>query len=97
MAQTDKAPSVPRPQITAERLNAANAALVGKLLWRLKQKGRGAFLSRHEILGSIEEEHIELVLAVKGEPLACVRDELLDIAVGALFGVACIDAGVLHW
>ena len=29
--------------------------------------------------------------------LSCVREELLDVAVAAVFAVACIDAGTMDW
>jgi hypothetical protein len=71
-----------------------------KLDTRLKEKGRGTFASKHELLGIIEEEFLEVKNAVheKGpHSTLCLRKELLDIAVGCVFGVACIDEGTMDW
>ncbi len=79
-------------------LNLATIAFRQHMEEVLKRKGRGAFVSRHEILGVIEDECIELVNAVQAKRgLKDIRHELLDIAVAALFGVACIEAKVLDW
>ncbi len=86
-----------RPQLTEAQVDAAVEVLRTNLKRRLHEKGWGAWLSRHEVLGIIAGEHKELIDAVQGEPQKCVKDELLDIAVGAVFGVACIDAGTLEW
>ncbi len=86
-----------RPQITQAELYDAIRKLSDKMFHRLAEKGWGSFASRHEILGTIAEEFGELTDAVRCGPSSCVRDELLDIAVGALFGVACIDADKVDW
>lgn len=75
-----------------------------KLEMRLKQKGDGILLSSHELLGIITEEYNELIDAIhiknivgmmpeemykykKGE----VFEELADIAVACVFGMACLN------
>jgi NTP pyrophosphatase (non-canonical NTP hydrolase) len=64
---------------------------------RLEEKGWGTLASTHEILGVINEEHAELIEAVKSNNRAAVRDEILDIAVACHFAIACIDSGTLDW
>jgi NTP pyrophosphatase (non-canonical NTP hydrolase) len=86
-----------RVEITHEQLIDALADLRTKLMFRMAQKGRGTFASRHEILGIIDEEKLELTEAVKSKTLPSIKEELLDIAVGAVFGVACINQGTLDW
>lgn len=69
-----------------------------KILQRLAEKGNGTFSSRHEILGVLQEEFTELEDAVRdGELTSEVRHEIMDIAVGAVFAIACIDAHALDW
>ncbi len=66
---------------------------------RMKEKGPGALVSSHEILGLMTEEYQELVIAVTAKPpnLLKVRKELLDIAVVSILGVACVDLDTLDW
>lgn len=78
-------------------IGEAITQLERKLSFRLKEKGSGTFKSRHEILGIVTEEHFELIDAVKSGTLEEVKQELLDIAVGALFGIASIEAKGVDW
>lgn len=67
---------------------------------RLREKGRGTFSSKHELLGIITEEYLEVQCAVqsKGDvDHIKLRAELLDVAVACVFGVACIDAKTMDW
>lgn len=64
---------------------------------RLNEKGYGAWLSRHEILGFLTEEYTESVEAVHSGNLDDLKSELMDCAVGCIFAMACIDAGALDW
>ena len=69
-----------------------------KLFRRLdNEKGWGAWLSRHEILGFLTEEYHEAVDAVHQGTLEDVKQELLDIVVGCLFAIACINKKKLDW
>jgi len=64
---------------------------------RLDEKGPGTFVSSHEIIGCVGEEFDEAKQAVHDNDNRQLRKELLDIAVGAVFGVACIDSNNLDW
>ena len=75
----------------------AIASLEAELDRRLDEKGSGTFASTHEILGVLTEEHTELIEAVRSNAVSDVRKELLDIAVGCVFAVACIDAQTVDW
>ena len=79
-------------------LDAVND-LMEKLTKRLNEKGNGSFSSKHEILGVLEEEFHELVDSVRkhGDTSEEIIQELLDIAVGAIFGVACIKTKKVDW
>lgn len=87
-----------RPDTTQEDLESAVRATLEKLNARLKEKGISSFASKHEILGILVEEMRELEDAVRahGNPNG-FKEELLDIAVGAIYGIACFDAGTLDW
>lgn len=54
---------------------------------RLQQKGYGIFVSPHEIIGILAEEQHEFTEAVQSNKNYQIREELLDIAVGAIFGL----------
>lgn len=65
---------------------------------RIEEKGRGAFVSSHEILGILTEEMTEFTEAVHAkssdeEKIA----ELTDIAVAALIGITSIRCGGTQW
>ncbi len=87
-----------RIQITEQQISDAKVEAGKSLTKRLEQKGYGAFVSRHEVLGVITDEFSELVESVQSKkPLSEVRHELLDIIDGCIFAVACIDAKALDW
>ena len=87
-----------RTQISREQIDKGIAVFRDELFKRLDQKGYGTMASRHEILGVITEEMRELEEAVciskTGEN---VGDELMDIAVGAVFGYICMREGTVDW
>lgn len=78
-----------RPQVSRDTVKATLEQVILRLYNRLEQKGYGAFVSSHEILGSLEEELLEYKIEVlkKGSAEAKVR-ELEDIAIAAIFGIA---------
>jgi NTP pyrophosphatase (non-canonical NTP hydrolase) len=79
-------------------INKAFFELQKALAYRLNQKGRGTFASKHEIYGVLAEEMHELLCAIESNvPLKEVQKELRDIAVGCVFGDACIEAGAVDW
>jgi NTP pyrophosphatase (non-canonical NTP hydrolase) len=84
-----------RKQLTHEQIQTAVDKTTQKLNYRLAQKGFGTFASRHEILGTITEEYYELIEAVHANKPEEMQEELLDLAVGAIFAVACLDQGTL--
>lgn len=64
----------------------------------LFRKGRGTFSSRHEILGVMETEYLELRMAIQSHAkMNDVRHELMDIMQICAFGLACIDSGACDW
>lgn len=85
-----------RPEITPEQLERTMERVVTRLKSRIRQKGRGSFSSKHEILGVITEEYNELVEAVHGKE-SSVYEELMDLAVGSIFSLACIYYKTVDW
>lgn len=77
-----------RPEVSDKVLLGAIEALTVNIGRRIEEKGRGAFLSSHETLGIVTEENYELIEAVKGNDPVQVAEELMDIAVSCVFGVA---------
>jgi hypothetical protein len=69
-----------------------------KLLFRRRQKGDGIYISGHETLGILVDELQEYRDEVHAKSDAKrKRQELIDIAVGALWGIASIDSGKQDW
>ena len=86
-----------RSQIKDETIRVAHSKVLTKLRMRLQEKGAGAWLSRHELLGIIVEEYDELIDAVHGKSLIEVKKELEDLGVSCTFAIACIDSNALDW
>ncbi len=92
-----------RKQISEQKVKEAAATVRYHLLDRLDQKGYGTFVSRHELYGIIAEEYREFEEAVHSADLqnanaaTSIKAELVDIAVGCIFGIACIDSNTLDW
>lgn len=96
---TDKAPEVSaeRPQLSADDINITFTQLQNKTQDRLLEKGKGILISRHEMLGVITEEYDELIRAVEGGDMGDVEDELVDITVAGIIGIASIKTGQVEW
>lgn len=86
-----------RTQLTEEQIMNAVEKTIEKLKFRLNQKGYGTFSSRHEILGIITEEYQEFVDAVHSKNYDEMKSEIMDLAVGCIFGLACIDEDTIDW
>jgi len=86
-----------RPVITDADLERVIQVVVRKLEFRMKEKGRGAFVSSHEIMGIVSEEYDEMKEAVQENDHNKLFDELADIAVGSIKGMASMQAGKLDW
>ena len=81
-----------RLKIDRGEVNEAMCQIYSKTNCRLspRDKGDGVLVSRHEILGVVIEEVRELERAVESSTLASISDELLDIAVACVVGLASI-------
>lgn len=86
-----------REIVGPEAVRAAGEAFYEKLAARLGEKGPGTFKSRHEILGVLQEEFHELVEAVQSNDRVDFEEELLDIMIGAYWGLASSKNRTLDW
>lgn len=87
-----------RQQLTMQDLFNAVTAVEAKLKYRAQQKGLGSMASSHEILGIIEDELQEYRDEVHAKSIPKAKiEELKDIAVAAIFGIASIEAGGVDW
>lgn len=84
-----------RAQVTDAKieaaLEAAASAVRSAVLKRIAKHGRGLFVGKMEGLGVVTEEYHELIDACRSNNLRDVRDEAMDVAVGALWLYASID------
>jgi NTP pyrophosphatase (non-canonical NTP hydrolase) len=89
--------SLEREQLTRAEFKKAAMDVSAKLEKRLKEKGYGSASSRHEILGILEEEVMEFLHEVhSGQPKG-LQEELIDVAVSAIWGLASIQSGKVDW
>ena len=99
-------PSTETPRQTLQRIPLSQQILTlvsslynEHLAKCIAKHSNGAYVSRHEILGTVTEEYHELIEAVRSGQIDGAKNsvcsELLDMAVACLFGVACIKADVL--
>lgn len=86
-----------RRQLSNADLDRAMTLIRQACKRRLEQKGRGTLASRHEILGMVTEEYIELNDAVREGTQDDVVRELEDIATACYFGIASIKGGKVDW
>lgn len=85
--------SLKRPQVSQENLLKANELVVLAVGKRLNQHGHGAFVGPHEAESICREEMNELTSAVHANDDQATLEELLDLAVAAVFAVASMVAG----
>jgi len=92
-----KTPLNTRLQLTPESFEAAINAVRSKLEYRQKQKGMGTYSSCHETLGIIKEEFNEYLDEVHIKNDVGQLQELADIAVACIWGIASITSGGQDW
>lgn len=87
-----------RHQLTLTDLQSAAASVMEKTDYRARQKGLGVMSSGHEILGIILEEVQEYQAEVHAKHSRSDKiEELKDIAVAAIWGIASIESGGVDW
>ena len=84
---------IDRPELIDEDLNIGIRRLQKEVARQLNEKGNGAFVTRHEILGAVVEEVHELTEAVRSKHSHEVANELYDVAVVCIVGAVSIESG----
>jgi hypothetical protein len=82
-----------RHKASSEEVTNQCDEVCGKIFYRLKEKGEGIFISSHEILGIVTEEYLEFCDEVRANDSDRQYDELMDIAVAAIFGMVSLKTG----
>lgn len=77
-----------RDTIEEETFQKVLADLAKHFSKKLKQKGSGAFVSRKEIVGVVDEEIQEVKVESHARNDKDLEIELFDLAVGALWGIS---------
>lgn len=90
-------PIVNRPVFQAVDVKGCHEYILHVAKRRLAEKGEGIYLSSHETLGIVTEEYHEFVKAVQDDNTGAQYEELVDIAVACLLGMASIENGGMHW
>lgn len=87
-----------RHQLEPGDLTAALQSVAERLEYRARQKGPGVFASNHEVYGIIRQETTEYEEAIHlRRDDAAKIEELKDIAVAAIWGIASIQSGGVDW
>lgn len=81
-------------EVSEQAIGEALQQLGLSLSRRLAEKGRDSFVNAHEILGATEVEMVELREAVHIKEPQRIMEELMDVAVGCVFGVASLKANM---
>lgn len=80
-----------RVQATDAEIEEALQAVKSALLRRMGKHGRGYFIGKMEGLGVVTEEYQELIQACRGATPQYIRDEAMDVVVGALWVYASLS------
>lgn len=79
-------------EVTDDQISEALTQLGINLRRRLMDKGRESFINPKETLGDLRLEMNEVEEAIQIKESQRIIEELLDVAVGCVFGVASIKA-----
>jgi hypothetical protein len=77
-----------RDTLSKKTIFEALDSIALKVYKRLEEKGSGAFAGPHECYGILAEEFAELLQALQVNDKTAFREELIDIAVGAVIGLS---------
>ena len=81
-----------RIPVSDEDMMLALKKLSDGLQRRVKEKGRGSFIGLHEIDGVMDEEVREFKGEIHADDRMAAMDEMIDIGVTSLFGIASVSA-----
>lgn len=86
-----------RADVPKEMRDMAIALVAQRMEQKMKQYGERTFISSHEIYGIMAEEMAEYLDAVRNGNQHAIKDELIDIAVAAVFGLASAINEQMDW
>ena len=81
---------IQRPVVQPWLTALVTQIMAAQLEARKEKHGPGAYVGPHETLGIIEEEMLELKQAIIANAGADTCEELIDVAVGCIFGAASL-------
>ena len=88
---------MPRVELTDEIIDRAFDKIKHKFREKLREKGRHSLCSTHECLGIINEEHAELIEAVRSNSDEEFEEEMADIGICVILALASLYADGLEW
>jgi NTP pyrophosphatase (non-canonical NTP hydrolase) len=77
-----------RVPVTQDHLKLAHVLIDSHLRSAIDKMGNGSLISNHETLGVLSEEVYELTRAIHENRLDSIHEEMADIAICAIFGLA---------
>ena len=86
-----------RPPVEEYDIDKTIDEIKNRLYVRLGQKGDGILASSHEVLSVISEEFDEYKWSVHDNDATAQHEELMDIAVAAVMGMASMKSGKMDW
>jgi type VI protein secretion system component VasK len=87
-----KSRTAQRRQLSKSNFYEVVGQLTAKIRQTAEKKGMGGCVSPHEILGIVEEEYEEFKAEVMNNDPDRAQEELLDIAVACIWGLASYNA-----
>jgi len=88
---------MPRVELSEDIIEDAFEKVILKFQEKLKEKGKMSLCSTHECLGLINEEHNELIEAVRSNSPEEFEEEMTDVGVCVILSLASKYAGGLDW
>lgn len=76
---------IERIQLRSEEIDVYIKEFEAELTKRIAKHGAGLFVSAHEGLGKVDEEHHELSGAISTDDPKLIAGEAMDVAVGAFW------------
>jgi len=90
-------PTDRRPKVNVDDIALVFKETRDKLNQRLNEKGNGIFVSSHECFGILQEEVNEYLDTIQANDKVEQYNELMDVAVAAMFAMASMHSGKMDW
>ncbi len=86
-----------RKQYTEQQMGKLITDISVALAIRTKEKGMHCLVSRHEIMGIVNEEYTELKQAMRENAACFIKAELTDLIVACTLGLLSLECNALDW